>query len=61
DTTDIADLTLLIDHLFIELTPLDCPDEANIDGDPYGIVDIADLMSLIDYLYLSHTDPAPCQ
>jgi len=40
---DIADLTVLIDYLFISLAPLCCREEGNIDGDTQGVVDIADL------------------
>jgi len=34
--------------------------EANISGDPEGIVDIDDLTGLIDYLFISFTPPAEC-
>jgi len=61
DAVDIADLTLLIDHLFIANTPLPCPAEGNTDGDELGAVDIGDLTILIDYLFISRTPPAPCQ
>lgn len=56
--TDIADLSALIDYLYITFTPLCCPNSANIDGLP-GI-DIADLSALIDYLYISFTPPSGC-
>lgn len=59
DHVDISDLTTLIDHLYISFTPLCCPAEGNVDGQP-GI-DIADLTALIDYLYISFALPAPCQ
>ena len=58
---DIADLSLLIDHLFLTLTPLSCPEEANTNGDPLGEIDIADLTALIDYLFVDFTPLAPCQ
>jgi L-fucose mutarotase/ribose pyranase (RbsD/FucU family) len=51
DIVDIADLTLLIDHMFISLQPLPSIDEANIDGE--GEIDISDLSMLIDGLYIS--------
>jgi streptogramin lyase len=56
---DIADLTALIDYLYVTFTPLCCTGEANCDGQP-GI-DIADLTALIDYLYISFIPVAPCQ
>lgn len=61
EVTDIADLTFLIDHLFISLLPLACPEEGNIDGDNAGVVDIADLTFLIDHLFISLTLTAVCQ
>ncbi|MDZ4723096.1 MAG: hypothetical protein SGI97_04225, partial [candidate division Zixibacteria bacterium] len=58
-TADISDLTVFIDHLFITLTPLCCPDAANTDGT--GTTDISDLTALIDYLFISLAPTAPCQ
>lgn len=55
---DIADLTVLIDNLYISLTPLCCPAEANVDADPG--TDISDLSALIDFLYISFTLPVAC-
>ncbi len=57
---DIADLSALIDFLYISFTPPACLLSANIDGDGLGGIDIADLSGLIDYLYISFTLPAPC-
>jgi len=57
---DIADLTLLIDHLFINFVPLVCDDAANIDGDLAGTVDIADLTKLIDHLFINFTPTSNC-
>lgn len=57
--TDIADLSALIDYLYISFSPLCCKAEANVDGQP-GI-DISDLSALIDYLYISFAPPAACQ
>jgi hypothetical protein len=61
DQVDIADISMLIGHLFIDFRPLNCAAEANIDGDPDGTVDIADLSGLIDYLYINFTPPAMCR
>ena len=57
---DIADLSALIDFLYISFTPPTCLLSANIDGDGLGGIDIADLSGLIDYLYISFTLPALC-
>jgi len=61
DITDIADITALIDHLFISLTPLACKAEANCDGDAGGTVDIADLTQLIDHLFITLAQLPLCQ
>jgi hypothetical protein len=58
-SVDIADITALIDNLFISRAPLCCEGEANCDGLP-GI-DIGDLSRLIDFLFISRTPPAPCR
>jgi len=64
---DVADLTALIDHLFIGLGPLCCQSSANIDGDENGSIelggsiDIADLTFLIDHLFINFTPTATCQ
>ena len=52
---DIADITRIIDYLYLSHDSLCCPEEADVNvsgGEP----DISDITRLIDYLYLSH-DP----
>ena len=56
---DIADITMLIDYLFISRASLCCEGEANCDGLP-GI-DIGGVTRLVDFLYISGTPPAPCR
>lgn len=58
---DIADLTTLIDHLFVGLQPLCCKEEGNVNGDAQGEVDIADLTALIDHLFVSLISTPACQ
>ena len=60
DIVDIADLTALIDHLFINFAPVLCPEESNVNGDPAGTIDIADLTALIDHLFISFASTLPC-
>ena len=48
---DIADLSRLIDHLYLSQQPLCCSVEANTDNE--AGIDISDLTRLIDYLYIS--------
>jgi hypothetical protein len=58
DGVDISDLSALIDHLYIALTPLCCVSEANVDGEES--IDISDLSRLIDYLFINFAPPAVC-
>ncbi|MBI5266242.1 MAG: hypothetical protein HY851_03315 [candidate division Zixibacteria bacterium] len=58
DNVDIADLSLLIDYLFISLAPLPSIDEANVDGE--GGIDISDLSVLIDGLFINFRTFPPC-
>jgi|GEM_PF-532030 len=60
ETTDISDLTALIDHLFISLNPLCCAGKANVDGNPSQSVDISDLTALIDHLFITLLPTSPC-
>jgi choice-of-anchor B domain-containing protein len=56
---DIADLSALIDHLFISLGPISCDQEANLDGSPESQVDISDLSLLIDKLFVNPSSDFP--
>ncbi len=49
----MGDLTTLIDHLFISLTPLGCVEEGNVDLSADGLVTMGDLTALIDALFIS--------
>ncbi|RME25065.1 MAG: hypothetical protein D6800_07995, partial [Candidatus Zixiibacteriota bacterium] len=60
DQVDVADLTTLIDHLFISFSPLCCRPEANINGDPMCMVDVADLTTLIDHLFITFKPLPQC-
>ncbi|MBD3258739.1 hypothetical protein GF377_09925 [candidate division GN15 bacterium] len=54
----LSDLTVLIDHLFVNLPPLGCPASSDLDGSPG--VSLGDLTRLIDYLFISLTPLEPC-
>ncbi|MDD5424932.1 MAG: M14 family zinc carboxypeptidase [candidate division Zixibacteria bacterium] len=59
DQPDIADITRLIDYLYISQTELCCLPEADVDrsgGEP----DISDITYLIDHLYLTHKALPDC-
>lgn len=60
DQVDIADLTFLVDHLFITNPPLCCKAEGNIDADILCQVDIADLTFLVDHLFITNPPLPPC-
>jgi hypothetical protein len=54
---DIADLSRLIDYMYINFTPLVCPFAGNVDGSLDGNVDISDLSYLINFLFLGGPPP----
>ena len=61
----MADLTVMIDHLFISLAPLTCVEEGDTDqsggSNPAASdVTMADLTLLIDYLFISLNPLPPC-
>jgi len=56
----MGDLTVMIDHLFITLTPLACSDEGNVDLSLDGLVTMGDLTVMIDHLFISLAPLPPC-
>jgi hypothetical protein len=56
----LADLTVLIDHLYISLMPLDCPKAGNLDLSTDGLVTMGDLTAMIDHLFISLSPLPPC-
>jgi hypothetical protein len=50
-SVDIADLTAMVNSLFITFDPLCCVEEADLNGD--SGVDISDITQLIDNLFIS--------
>ncbi len=61
-TVDLADLTRLIDHLFISFVPLACAPEANVTIIEPGRdrVGLDDLSGLIDHLFITFAPLATC-
>jgi hypothetical protein len=57
-SVDIADLTVVVDHLFITFAPLCCDDEADFDLN--SSIDIADLTILVDHLFISFAPLPSC-
>ncbi len=58
---NLADITRLIDFVYISHNPLCCKQEANTDGDSEGIATLSDITRLIDFVYISQTETALCQ
>jgi hypothetical protein len=56
----MSDLTVLIDNLFITLTPLVCPEAGNVDQSPDGLITMSDLTVLIDNLFITLAPLPPC-
>lgn len=54
DEVTLADVAMLIDHLFISNLRLPNLEEANIDGDPAGEISLADISYLIDHLFINY-------
>ena len=61
DTRTLADITRLIDRVYISHDPLCCEAEGNVDGDAEGNISLSDITRLIDNVYISHNPTAPCQ
>lgn len=61
EEVDIADLTYLVNYLFVTFVPPPCLAEGNITGDPAGEIDIADLTRLVNYLFVTFEPLPACQ
>lgn len=48
----LTDLTLVVNHLFVNFEPLSCPAAANINGDSNCIVNLSDLTGLVNWLFV---------
>jgi hypothetical protein len=65
-TVDISDIQTMVDHLFLELTPLCCETSANLNYPGSGssstdsLIDISDLSILIDNQFLTLSPLPPC-
>jgi streptogramin lyase len=57
---NLADITKLIDRVYISQQPLCCEGNGNTNGDPEGTLNLADITKLIDHVYVSHDETAPC-
>ena len=58
---NLADITRLIDRVYLSKSPLCDEDEGNTNGDLDYKINLADITRLIDHVYLSKTESAACQ
>lgn len=58
---NLADITRLIDRIYISKTALCCEENGNVDGDAENKMNLADITKLIDHIYLSKDPTAACQ
>jgi hypothetical protein len=49
---NLADISDLIDHVYLSQAPIPCPEEGNANGDPQGVINLADITCLIAHVYL---------
>jgi M6 family metalloprotease-like protein len=58
---NLADITVLIDRVYISHTPLCCESNGNTSGDLEGRLNLEDITRLIDLVYISQTPTENCQ
>lgn len=58
---NLADITRLIDRVYISKLPLDDETSGNIDGDSDSKVNLADITRLVDHVYISKEECATCR
>ena len=57
---NLADITLLIDRVYISKSLLWCEPNGNVNGDDAQKLNLADITQLIDHVYMSKTEFDPC-
>jgi hypothetical protein len=57
---NLADITVLIDHVYLTQAPLPCHEEGDTNGDRKPNHNLADITRLIDHVYISQDETAPC-
>ena len=57
---NLADITRLIDRVYLSKNLLCCEGNGNVDGDSSGKMNLADITRLIDSVYLSKVPTAAC-
>jgi hypothetical protein len=57
---NLADITTLIDRVYISKNELCCEENGNVNGDPEDKLNLADITRLIDHVYISKAPAAHC-
>jgi hypothetical protein len=57
---NLADITRLIDRVYMSKSDLCCEEDGNVDADMQGKINLADITKLIDHVYISHAATAAC-
>ncbi len=57
---NLADITRLIDRVYINKVALCCEANGNVDTDLEGKLNLSDITLLIDHVYISKDETAPC-
>jgi hypothetical protein len=57
---NLADITVLIDHVYLTQAPLPCHEEGDTNGDGKPNHNLADITRLIDHVYISQDETEPC-
>lgn len=58
---NLADVTRLIDRVFLTKEVLCCEANGNVDGDIDGKMNLADVLRLIDHVFISKEETAACE
>jgi hypothetical protein len=58
---NLADITVLIDHVYLTQAPLPCHEEGDTNGDGKPNHNLADITRLIDHVYISQDETELCQ
>ncbi len=58
---NLADITKIIDRIYISKRELWCELSANTDGDQTVSLNLADITTLIDHIFVTKEEIAPCQ
>jgi hypothetical protein len=56
----LADITRLIDRVYITKEVLCCEENGNVNGSTDGLLTLADITALIDHVYIKKEPTAPC-